>query len=222
MKLPYVDNKRLFAISLTLSLGGLLSIISYLLFLSSTKWEISTVDDWLNLGVTLIENIAICYILFNARTITQSTSYSQHLVAPIVLVLICDVVSLCAKTESLKWYRENPFLYQGTAVQWALFYIINLGPYISPIVSFFLVGLFAILKKKKSIILLVLICVAAIASVTSTISLIIRSTETYLQHFGIEYVLQLILGGAAGTATWAGWIMILLPLPSVTIPENKE
>lgn len=200
----------------------MLSIISYLLYLSSTKWEISAVDDWLNLGMMLLEKFAICYILFHARMITQRMSYSRHLVAPIAILLICGVISLCAKVDSLKWYTENPFLYQGTTVQWVLFYVINLGPHILSMVSFFLVGLFAVLKKKKSIVLLVLIGVASMASVTSTISLIVRGAEVYLQHFGVEYVLQLILGGVAGIATWIGWIMILMPLRPVTVSSNEE
>lgn len=141
--------------------------------------------------VRLLPIIAVAILLFNYKSIIAEKDHRRILAIPIALIFAVQVITLLEEFKGLEFYSENAILYSFTTWQYILLYVINCGPIAVAIVSLLIAGSVSLLKKEKSALSSILMCVAAVIRLCDGASLLIRGLDVYLQQLGVEYVLFL-------------------------------
>lgn len=141
--------------------------------------------------VYLLPIITTVFLLFIYKSIIGKKNYQRILAIPLALILTVQIFTLLSEIKGLNVYSDNTILYNLTTRQYILLYVINCGPIAVAIVSLLIAGSVSLLKKEKSALSSILMCVAAVIRLWDGASLLIRGLDVYLQQLGVEYVLFL-------------------------------
>ena len=139
--------------------------------------------------VRLLPVITGIFLLFNYKSIIGKKDYRRILAIPLALIFVVQVITLLEDIKSLEFYSENAILYNFTTWKYILLYVTNCGPSAVAIVSLLIAGIVSLLKKEKSTLSSIFMCITAVIRLWDGVSLLARASDIYLQEFGMEYVL---------------------------------